>query len=170
MACFGLPRRLPLLLLITLVRKGSTCGTNTWHPSWTSSADEACALWAHSSSWGALKNGQSLEEACQAQTDCDLTCCPYLSPPPYPPAVPASHPQRPPPPPELIFVLEGDLAAAEREMLDELGMSGHHAFHFGTGLACLGVLILLTATCVCVTCLPRPAPPTHPLSPLVHSL
>ena len=44
-------------------------------------------------------------------------------------------------------MLEEDLEAAEHEVLDELGMSGHHAFHFGLGLACLLILIFLTATC-----------------------
>ena len=39
------------------------CGANTWQPSWASSPDAACALWAGSTSWGALKNGQTLEEA-----------------------------------------------------------------------------------------------------------
>ena len=57
------------------------CGANTWQPSWASSPDAACALWAGSTSWGALKNGQTLEEGCRtstfAQQDCSLTCCDY---------------------------------------------------------------------------------------------
>ena len=81
----ALPGLLLLLSLFELGSAGSTCGANTWRPSWASSPDAACALWAGSTSWGALKNGQTLEEGCRtstfAQQGCSLTCCDYQLPP-----------------------------------------------------------------------------------------
>ena len=55
---------------------------NTWQPTWASSADAACALWAVSDDWGALVGGQTAEEACLtpwAQDECAATCCTYSS-------------------------------------------------------------------------------------------
>ena len=59
----------------------------------------------------------------------------------------ASLPGAPLNPPDLIFVLEGDLEAVEEEVLDELGLGHHHAFHFGLGLVCLLVLVAICVYC-----------------------
>ena len=75
-----------LACFFSSVAKADTdCGANTWLPTWATSPDEACAVWANSEhTWGALANGQTLEEGCRtstfAQRDCALTCCAFKMP------------------------------------------------------------------------------------------
>lgn len=53
---------------------------DTWLPEWTEDAEVACQRWANDSSWGALRKGRRLKEACGsfwAQLNCAKTCgCP----------------------------------------------------------------------------------------------
>eukprot|EP00434_Breviolum_minutum_P040696 symbB.v1.2.036176.t1/scaffold5046.1/size31495/3 len=56
---------------------------DTWLPEWTEDAEVACQRWANDSSWGALRKGRRLKEACGsfwAQLNCAKTCgCPLDS-------------------------------------------------------------------------------------------
>jgi len=50
---------------------------DTWLPEWTEDPMLACQRWANDSSWGALRKGRSLKEACGsfwAQLNCAKTC------------------------------------------------------------------------------------------------
>ena len=52
-----------LLVCVSSFAEADTdCGENTWMPTWASTPDEACAVWAGEHTWGALANGQTLAE------------------------------------------------------------------------------------------------------------
>jgi len=53
--------------------------TDKWITDWGSSSNYRCTQWANDAEWGALRNGQTLSEACStsewAMTQCTATCC-----------------------------------------------------------------------------------------------
>ena len=60
---------------------GTCTPTDTWDAGWGASPSERCQVWSTNSAWGALMNGQTLQQACQsnwAQERCGGTCCPYI--------------------------------------------------------------------------------------------
>ena len=55
----------------------TTSGADTWVAHWGASPSERCQAWATDGAWGALVNGQTLQQACQgdwAKWACAGTC------------------------------------------------------------------------------------------------
>ena len=56
---------------------------DSWKPTWSHDPHAACQQWSVNSQWGALKDGETLVEACQsdfAKGSCALTCCEAIPP------------------------------------------------------------------------------------------
>ena len=55
----------------------TTSGADSWVADWGASPSERCQVWSTNSAWGALVNGQTLQQACQsdwAKWACWGTC------------------------------------------------------------------------------------------------